>query len=79
MNCCARNVVHLLLNLFSGLPPIVVINKGEVKFDDVVDHDKQMAILRSETEQPTVFAINRNLSVQVKILNCKSICEKFWE
>lgn len=52
-----------------GLPPIVVINKGEVKFDDVVDHDKQMAILRSETEQPTMFAINRNLFVQVKILN----------
>ncbi|PNF19407.1 Zinc finger FYVE domain-containing protein 9 [Cryptotermes secundus] len=52
-----------------GLPPLAVINKGEIKFVDVVDQDKQMAILRSETEPPTVFAINRNLFVQVKILN----------
>jgi hypothetical protein len=62
---------------FSGLPPLAVINKGEVKFDDVVDLDKQMTILRCETEPPTVFAINRNLFVEVKILNCKSACRHF--
>jgi hypothetical protein len=59
--------------LFSGLPPLAVISKGEVKFEDVVDHNKEMAILRSETEPPTIFAINRNLFVQVKIINCKLI------
>ncbi|XP_069694547.1 zinc finger FYVE domain-containing protein 16 isoform X2 [Periplaneta americana] len=52
-----------------GLPPLAVINKGEVKFEEIVDHDKQMAALRCETSQPAVFAINRNLFVQVKILN----------
>ncbi|PSN56198.1 hypothetical protein C0J52_01424 [Blattella germanica] len=52
-----------------GLPPLAVISKGEIKFEDVVDQEKQMVALRLESEPPAVFAINRNLFVHIKILN----------
>ncbi|KAJ9579080.1 hypothetical protein L9F63_024811, partial [Diploptera punctata] len=52
-----------------GLPPLAIFNKGEVKFEDVVDHEKLMSSLSSETEQPAVFTINRNLFVHVKIIS----------
>ena len=59
------------LSSVQGLPPLAIINKGDVKFEDVVDNEKLIATLKSETEQPPLFAINRNLFVAVKIINCK--------
>ncbi|XP_063229929.1 zinc finger FYVE domain-containing protein 9 [Bacillus rossius redtenbacheri] len=53
-----------------GLPPVVTLLNGDVQYEeDFESMENLMAVIKSETELPVVFAINRNFFVQVKILN----------
>lgn len=54
-----------------GLPPLAMIHKGKLKLEDVPPGDMftSMESLRSETNNPAMFALNQNLFVKVKILN----------
>nr|CAD7454289.1 unnamed protein product [Timema tahoe] len=53
-----------------GLPPIATSVDGELKYEeDFGDSDRLIASLRSETDAPVLFALNRNLYIKVKILS----------
>nr|CAD7423939.1 unnamed protein product [Timema monikensis] len=53
-----------------GLPPIATSVDGELKYEeDFGDSDRLIASIRSETDPPVLFALNRNLYVKVKVLS----------
>ncbi|XP_066996678.2 zinc finger FYVE domain-containing protein 16 [Anabrus simplex] len=52
-----------------GLPPLATMVKGELKLEEVVHLDKLFTSLKTEVEPAPMFALNRNLFVQIKILN----------
>lgn len=54
---------------YKGLPPLATIIKGELRLDEENDTEKLIMRLRDEDEPPVTFAVNRNLFVQLKIVN----------
>ncbi|XP_049783559.1 zinc finger FYVE domain-containing protein 9 [Schistocerca cancellata] len=54
---------------YKGLPPLASIIKGELRLDEELDTEKLIMRLKNEDEPPVTFALNRNLFVQLKIVN----------